>query len=513
MPHSITYNFIMNAALSVSSFLYPLITYPYVTRVLGAEYYGKVVFASYVATWVSMFAQLGIPTYGIRACAACRNDKAKLRKTVLEILTLNVITALLVYAVFILTLFLVPRFRQDPALFLIITIPVLLNAFGADWFYKGLEEYGYVAARDTLFRVLSIIVLFLTMHTRADYRIYGVMIAVADGGPGIMNFLRLRKLLGGFSSGQAAQAADTVRIDWQQHVKPVLTFFMLSVAISIYTSMDVVMLGFLSSDTQVGYYGAATRMKALAVSFVTALGGVLMPRVSNYLAEGKEQEFRELVKKNFSFVLLVSVPMMVFLAGAADQVIFLLSGTDFAGAVLPMQVISVTIVMIALTNVMGMQILVPSGREKLTTVSTIWGACVNLVVNLLMIPKFGAMGAVIGTVLAELTVLAVQTFFLRKELPPFFDGIEGGKLLVAVLAATAGLIITRRILMPVPGATLPASTVPAATVPASTVPEYLLNLAVMGAVFCLVYGAVLLVTREKGSRELLGKLRKKRRTS
>ena len=491
-PHSITYNFIMNAALSVSSFLYPLITYPYVTRVLGAEYYGKVVFASYVATWVSMFAQLGIPTYGIRACAACRNDKAKLRKTVLEILTL----------------FLVPRFRQDPALFLIITIPVLLNAFGADWFYKGLEEYGYVAARDTLFRVLSIIVLFLTMHTRADYRIYGVMIAVADGGPGIMNFLRLRKLLGGFSSGQAAQAADTVRIDWQQHVKPVLTFFMLSVAISIYTSMDVVMLGFLSSDTQVGYYGAATRMKALAVSFVTALGGVLMPRVSNYLAEGKEQEFRELVKKNFSFVLLVSVPMMVFLAGAADQVIFLLSGTDFAGAVLPMQVISVTIVMIALTNVMGMQILVPSGREKLTTVSTIWGACVNLVVNLLMIPKFGAMGAVIGTVLAELTVLAVQTFFLRKELPPFFDGIEGGKLLVAVLAATAGLIITRRILGPVP-----ASTVPGATVPAATVPEYLLHLIVMGAVFCLVYGTVLLVTREKGSRELLGKLRKKRRTS
>ena len=497
-PRSITYNFIMNAALSVSSFLYPLITYPYVTRVLGAEYYGKVVFASYVATWVSMFAQLGIPTYGIRACAACRNDKAKLRKTVLEILTLNVITALLVYAVFILTLFLVPRFRQDPALFLIITIPVLLNAFGADWFYKGLEEYGYVAARDTLFRVLSIIVLFLTMHTRADYRIYGVMIAVADGGPGIMNFLRLRKQLGGFSDGQAAQAADTARIDWQQHVKPVLTFFMLSVAISIYTSMDVVMLGFLSSDTQVGYYGAATRMKALAVSFVTALGGVLMPRVSNYLAEGKEQEFRELVKKNFSFVLLVSVPMMVFLAGAADQVIFLLSGTDFAGAVLPMQVISVTIVMIALTNVMGMQILVPSGREKLTTVSTIWGACVNLIVNLLMIPKFGAMGAVIGTVLAELTVLAVQTFFLRKELPLFFDGIEGGKLLAAILAATAGLIITRRILGPVP---------------ASTVPEYLLNLAVMGSVFCLVYGTVLLVTREKGSRELLGKLRKKRRTS
>ena len=214
------------------------------------------------------------------------------------------------------------------------------------------------------------------------------------------------------------------------------------------------------------------------------------------------------MKKNFSFVLLISVPMMVFLAGAADQVIFLLSGTDFAGAVLPMQVISVTIVMIALTNVMGMQILVPSGREKLTTVSTIWGACVNLVVNLLMIPKFGAMGAVIGTVLAELTVLEVQTFFLRKELPLFFDGIEGGKLLAAILAATAGLIITRRILEPVP-----AATVPGATVLAATVPEYLLNLAVMGAVFCLVYGTVLLVTREKGSRELLGKLRKKRGTS
>ena len=410
-PHSITYNFIMNAALSISTFLYPLITYPYVTRTLGAEHYGKVIFATYVVNWVTMFAQLGIPTYGIRACAACRNDEAKLRKTVREILTLNVITALLVYAVFLLLIMLVPRFREDPVLFLIVSVPVLLNAVGADWFFKGLEEYGYVTFRDTLFRILSIVLLFLLVHSERDYRLYALTTAVAGGGPAVLNYLNARKKLGGFRDGTVT--------DWRRHFRPVMTFFMLSVAITIYTSMDVVMLGFLSSDAEVGYYGAATRMKGIAVSFVTAMGGVLMPRVSNYLAEGKRDEFRDLVIKNFAFVFLAAAPMALYCTGMADQVILLLSGERFRGAVLPMRAISVTTLLIGLSNVTGMQILVPSGRERLTTISTVWGAGVNLVVNLALIPRMGAMGAVTGTVAAEAAVLLVQAFFLKGELPGF----------------------------------------------------------------------------------------------
>ena len=141
-------------------------------------------------------------------------------------------------------------------------------------------------------------------------------------------------------------------------------------------------------------------MKVIAVSLVTALGGVLMPRVSNYLAEGKKEEFRDLVTKNFAFVFLIAAPMALYCTGMADQVILLLSGERFRGAVLPMRAISVTTLLIGLSNVTGMQILVPSGRERLTTVSTVWGAVVNLVVNLALIPRMGAMGAVAGTVMA-----------------------------------------------------------------------------------------------------------------
>ncbi len=484
-PHSIRYNFIMNAALSLSTFLYPLITYPYVTRTLGAEYYGKVIFASYVVNWVTMFAQLGIPTYGIRACAACRNDEAKLRKTVREILTLNVITASLVYAVFLLCIMLVPRFREDPVLFLIVSVPVLLNAVGADWYFKGLEEYGYVAFRDTLFRVLAIILLFLLVHTKQDYRFYGLTMAVAGGGPAVLNFLNARKRLGGFQDGQ--------QTDWKRHLHPILTFFMLTVAVSIYTSMDGVMLGFLSTDTQVGYYGAATRMKTMEVSLVTALGGVLMPRVSNYLAEGKKGAFRKLVTGNFAFIFLAAAPMTLYSMVMADQVILFLSGEQFRGAMLPMQVISITIFLIGLSNVTGMQILVPSGREQLTTNSTIWGACVNLAVNFILIPRMGAMGAVVGTVLAEITVLAVQIWYLRGELFPYLQELDLGKIAAANAAACGFLLVLRSLLR---------MNEPAAF------HVYGLRILISGVGFCLIYVIFLMAEKEQFATKILKNLRR-----
>ena len=470
----------MNAALSFSTFLYPLITYPYVTRTLGAEYYGKVIFASYVANWITMFAQLGIPTYGIRACAACRNDETKLRKTVREILTLNVITVTLVYTVFLISLFLVPRFREDPILFLIVSIPVMLNAVGADWFFKGIEEYGYITFRDTLFRIISIGLLFLLVRSEKDYRFYGVTMAVAGGGPAVLNFLNARKRLGGLRDGQET--------DWKQHFRPVMTFFMLSVAVSIYTSMDGVMLGFLSNDTQVGYYGAATRMKSMAVSLVTALGAVLMPRVSNYLAEGRLKDFRDLVTKNFAFVFLAAAPMTLYCMAMADQVILLLSGEKFRGAMLPMSVISITILLIGLSNVTGMQILVPSGRERLTTISTVWGAGVNLAVNFVLIPRLGAMGAVIGTVMAETAVLLVQIWFLRNELAEYLNDIELWKIALANMAAFLTVAGIRRWMHMEEPADLPG---------------FFLRVCVSGAAFCIVYGAVLLAAREKNLKNLL----------
>ena len=479
-PHSITYNFIMNAALSISTVLFPLITYPYVTRVLGAEYYGKVIFASYVVSWVSMFAQLGIPAYGIRACAACRNDQAKLRKTVREILTLNVINALLVYGVFLLCVILVPRFREDPLLFLIVSVPVLLNAVGADWFFKGLEEYGYITFRDTLFRVIAIFLLFLLVHTKQDYRLYGLTMAVSGGGPAVLNFLNARKRLGGFRDGQET--------DWKQHFRPVLTFFTLSVAISIYTNMDVVMLGFLSSDTQVGFYGAATRMKGIAISLVTALGAVLMPRVSNYLAEGRVKDFRDLVTKNFAFVFLAAAPMTLYCMAMADQVILFLSGEGFRGAILPMRAISAVILLVGLSNVTGMQILVPSGRERLTTISTIWGAAVNLAVNLALIPALGAMGAVIGTIAAEAVVLLVQAWFLKGELPDYLEEIEIGKIVLANAAAVLVVMGMRQ------GMHMEESV---------GLTGLFFRIFSTGIAFCAVYGAALLILKEKSLREYL----------
>ena len=486
--HSIRYNFIMNAALNLSAVLTPFLTYPYATRVLGAESYGKAIFASYVANWLMMFAQLGIPTFGLRACAACRDDEAKLKRTVRGLITLNLVTAVVTYSIFLVLLVLVPRFRQDPLLFLVVSLPVLLNAVGGDWFFKGLEEYGYVAARDIGCRLLSVALLFLLVHGSGDYLLYGVTIAVGNGAPAVLNCIQMLRRLGGSRGFLTKETKVTVREAVSEYLKPVLTFFTLNVAISIYTNMDVVMLGFLSTDAQVGFYAAATRLKTVSIYIVTALGGVLLPRASHYLGEGKQESFRKLIALNFSFVFLTAAPMVLYLLFMADQVIYFLSGQGFAEAILPMRLISVTILLIGLTNVMGMQILVAGGREKETTRSTIYGACVNLIVNALLIPKLGAVGAVIGTVFAEITVFLAQVLYLRGELGQYLQGLELWKIVLANLLAVCAMAALRV------GAGYGA--------PASALVCFYRILAT-GVLFCGCYAVALVVMKERHVMEVL----------
>lgn len=395
----------MNSILSLSSMIFPLISFPYVSRILQPAGTGKVSFAVSVVSYFSMFAMMGIPTYGIRACAQVRDDKEKLSRTVQEILIINFFLGILTYLVFAASLVLVPRFRIDSSLFCVVGLTIGFNIIGVEWLYQALEQYAYIAVRSVAFKAIAMLLMFLMIRSPEDYVTYGALTILASVGSNLLNFVNLRKLVSFRFQGP---------YDFKRHVRPILVFFCMSVATTIYTNLDQVMLGFMRGDEQVGLYTAAVKVKNMLVSLVTSLGAVLLPRVSFYVETKQQEAFERVTKLAFRFVVILAIPLTLYFILYAEPVILLLAGVEFQEATLAMQIIMPTVLLIGMTNVMGIQILLPMGKELWVLSSECAGAVVDLILNLLLIPFMGAAGAAVGTLAAEMVVFLVQYLHLKK---------------------------------------------------------------------------------------------------
>lgn len=469
---SIRKNFLMNAMLTMSSFLFPLITFPYVSRILLPAGTGTVSFATSVVAYFNMFAQLGIPTYGIRACAKVRDDREALTRTAHELLLLNLLMSVVSYLVLAVCLVTVPRLRAERTLIVVISFTIVLSAVGMEWLYKALEQYTYITIRSIVFKFVALIAMFLLVHREEDYIVYGGITILAASASNILNFLNAHRYIsmrpvGGY--------------DLRRHLKPVAVFFAMACATTIYTNLDTVMLGFMTTKVDVGYYNAAVKIKTILVSIVTALGAVLLPRASYYIEHGEMERFHEITRKSLRFVLLLATPLMLYFIFFAREGVRLLSGPAYDGAILPMQLIMPTLLLIGLTNILGLQMLVPLGQERVVLRSEIAGAVTDVVLNAILIPRYASAGAAVGTLAAELVVLIVQYHALRAQVRETFLRLPYGKVLLSLATASAAAVWVKR---------LGWSAFPA--------------LAVSAVLFFAVYGGVLLLTREPLTTELVG---------
>ncbi len=425
---SLKLNFTMNAILTMSSFIFPLITFPYVSRVLLPAGNGKVSFATSLIYYFTMFAQLGIPTYGVRACAKVRDDREKLTRTAQELLIINLVMSAISYVVLAVALLTVPRLQDDRTLYIVVSFSIILTSIGMEWLYKALEQYTYITIRSIIFKFIALVAMFVLIHEESDYVIYGGISIFASSASYVFNFINVHKYI---------DLKPVGHYNFKQHFKPILIFFGMSVATTIYTHMDTVMLGFMKTDEDVGYYHAAVRVKNLLVSIVTSLGTVLLPRTSYYVEHGLMDEFKRITKKALDFVFLISLPLMLYFILYAQQGIYFLSGSAYAGSIVPMQIIMPTLLFIGLTNILGIQVLVPLGREKTVLYSEIAGAVVNVIVNVMLIPRMASSGAAIGTLAAEFAVLVVQFLALRKDVWQTFRTISYWKIILGLVLGTA----------------------------------------------------------------------------
>lgn len=421
----------MNAILTMSSFIFPLITFPYVSRILQPVGTGRVAFATSLITYFNMFAQLGIPTYGVRACAKVRDNREELTRTAHELLFINLFMSLLSYIGLGAALFFIPRLREEKALYLVISLTIFLSAVGMEWLYKALEQYTYITVRSITFKFAALIAMFLLVHEKDDYVIYGGITIFASSASNIFNWIHARKYIDRKWIGN---------YHIKKHLKAIFIFFSMACATMIYTNLDAVMLGFMKTDEDVGYYNAAVKIKTILVSIVTSLGTVLLPRVSYYVEHGQMDKFREISAKALNFVVLAAVPLMIYFMIFARYGIYFLSGSAYEGSILPMQIIMPTLLFIGITNILGIQILVPLGKEKIVLYSEIAGAVTDLILNTLLIPPFASAGAALGTLAAEFVVLIVQYAALKDLVKNLFQKISYGKIVTGILLGILGSV-------------------------------------------------------------------------
>lgn len=430
MKKSLKVNFVMNMILTMSSFIFPLITFPYVSRVLSPVGIGKVSFATSVISYFLIFSQLGIPTYGIRACAKVRENREELTRISQELLIINLIMSIISYIALFIALAFVPRLQTDKILFVILSFTIILTSIGMEWLYKALEQYTYITIRSIIFKFIALIAMFLLIHKQSDYVIYGGITIFAASASNIFNFINVHKYIDLKPAGN---------LNLRRHLKPIAVFFAMSCATTIYVNLDSVMLGFMTTDMDVGYYNAAIKIKNILVSIVTSLGTVLLPRASFYVENGMMDEFKKIAEKAVSFVFLLATPLMIYFIFFAKEGIYFLSGEAYSGSIVPMQLIMPTLLFIGITNILGIQILVPIGKENIVLYSEIVGAVVDVVINAILIPKYASAGAAIGTLVAEFAVLIVQYIALKDKVTNIFKRIHYGRIILAIIL---GLVLS-----------------------------------------------------------------------
>ncbi|MDG2939875.1 flippase [Bisgaard Taxon 10/6] len=423
---SVKFNFIMNFILTVSNFLFPLITFPYVSRILLPDGTGKVAFAISVVSYFSIFASLGVATYGVRACAQVRDNKDLLSKTVHELLLINVIATMVVYIFFTFIILTVPRFYAEKELFFVTSIFILFTIIGVEWLYKGLEKYQYITIRTIIFKLIALILVFIFVKKKDDYIYFSIISVFAIVGSGLLNLFNARKLI---------KCHRYPNYEFRKHIKPMFFLFLTTLSIAIYTSVDEAILGLLSSPKQVGYYNAAMRVKGILFTLITSLGVVLLPRLSYYVENDMTEEFHSALKKSMNFIVVIAIPIVIFFMLFAKETILLLAGENYINAVIPLQIIVWALLLSAITNILGIQILLPLKRDKALLVSVLLAAIVDIIVNLILVPKLAAIGTAISVILAEFTVLIVQLLILREYIPILFKELQFIRIGIAIIMA------------------------------------------------------------------------------
>ena len=401
-------NYILNTILQVVQILVPLILTPYVARVLGVEQVGVYSYSLAMVTYFTLFAALGTNTYGQRQIAYTRDDKEQLTITFW-----NTFFFRLIISIFSLMLYFIYLFfsRELNIVNILLLLNIINVIFDISWFYQGIEIFKRIVYKNLFFKVISVVFIYIFVKTSSDLWIYVLIICTTTVVGNISTWARLNKYIG----------LPKQKIKPFNNIKDIILVFLPTIAIQVYTIMDKSMIGWITkSDYANGCYDRAESIARVALTVVTSIAAVVLPRVSNLFRDGDVEKAKEYVYKAYRFVWLLSIPIMFGLIVVAPSFMPLYLGEGYDDTVILLQIFSVIVVLVSLSYVTGLSYLVSTKQQNVYTIAVSIAAVVNIILNLFLIPKYSIVGAAIATITAEFVGCVIELMYciIKGQLKP-----------------------------------------------------------------------------------------------
>ena len=406
MKKSAKMNFIYNVFYEILVIILPLITAPYISRVIGANGLGIYSYTHSIVYYFSLLTLLGVKNYGNRAIAKVRDDKEKLSKTFWSIYYFQIVMGFIMLGIYL--TYVIIFDKNYTTISLIQSLFIISAILDINWLFFGLEEFKITVTRNSIIKILTLIMIFLFIKCSQDLWKYTLIMAS-------MTMLS-QLVLWSFLKKQVKICKVSFR-EITRHIKPNIILFIPIIAISIYKTMDKIMLGAMTTVDEVGFYENAEKTINIPLTIRTALGTVMLPKISNLVAKGEKEKIEKYISKSIKFVMFLSFAMCAGLISIGYDFSTLFFGEEFQKTGELTILLAFTLPFISFANVLRTQYLIPNERDKDYIISVIIGAVINLIFNLIFIPNFLSCGACIGTIAAEFVVMFYQMYILRKNLP------------------------------------------------------------------------------------------------
>lgn len=430
--NSLGFNTLLNGIRSLLNVLFPLITFPYVSRILSVRSIGIYNFSNTYISYFTLLAGLGIATYAIREGSKYRDDYQKLNSFSNQIFTINVISTIIAYILLLLSLLIFKNLNNYISCILIFSLQIFFTTLGTDWIYTIYEDFSYITIRSILFQILSIILLFILVKKPDDYLCYAGITVFAGVGSNFLNYIHAKSFIN-------IKLVKRPRFDL--HIKPILIIFASSVATTLYVSSDTTILGLLKGDYAVGIYSVAVKIYTIINGLINGLLTATIPRLSMLLGKRLIKKYVYTLSDVINNVSILVLPAAVGVIMLSKEVILIVAGSKYLNSILSLQIIVITLIFSIFSIVFTYCVLIPAKREKLVLRNTIIVGLTNIALNFVFIPIWSYDGASFTTVISEIMIVTMDAWSAKDIIKPIIFSKAFLKNILSSIAGCIGVVL------------------------------------------------------------------------
>ena len=399
-------NYILSVGSTVMGLLFPIITFPYVSRILGPDKLGIINFAQSYGYYFIHIASFGINSYAIREVSKVRDDKEKVTKVSNEIFNINLFFSIVSIIAYFAGVLLVPKLRMDFGIYAIYSIIILSNFLSLDWLLQSYDDYLYSTIRSFIVRVLSLVAVFVLIHKEEDYVIYLLISTIAEMGARLSTFIYSRK--------EYVKLIINIKyLNFKAHIKQLFTLFTFRLVNGISSNLDKIMIGFFLAYVNVGLYSAGVKFVLMIAPIVETVGIVLFPKI-NISANSDKNEYLKTLKVNYDLILLLGMPMAVGMFLVSPRLTLLFAGDEYIASIAVSRIMSIVILLCPIGDMLGSKTLLVHQKDKELLICSAIVAASNIILNFVFIPIWGIQGAAIASVISYIAAVVSRLYFTKR---------------------------------------------------------------------------------------------------